>query len=527
MLSNPITSDFLLEDNLFSTFRFFIDNKEFYSHLALTLKHVVAPNRLLLLEGEVGTGKTLFARILINSLLDAKETIPSPTFSLLQQYLTTRGKIVHADLYRLSELNNNSEKSIEAAYELGLLEELASSFLIIEWARQLPCVIRKGMLAQAQVIRLSLLFSNKKNCSESRIIDLRLPTNLVTEALRNLQSLYKGVNSDSLDVQPPHSASMPPSTRITQAFVLAAGYGTRMRSYAGKPKPLITVGGRAILLHIIDKLRRQGIDDIYINSHYRAEVVTKICTEFTNVTVLREETLLETGGGIRDALPLLGGEAFFAINGDALWYDPDNAYQDKKSRSQGQATTLLACLARAWEQIDKERLPATILLALVEEEGACDFRARDNEFPMRDGRKPFPLFFQKKSEHTAKVDIKKTKHWRYIGLQVLTARAFCDRASDASSVFSLREIYEQESRAGRLYGIVLGKADTVFGNLSPPPRVSSFKSRPSASMLSSKPPFCAADTYVDWRGVWMHVSDKVSLLRARRLWSRLNSKQQK
>jgi tRNA threonylcarbamoyladenosine biosynthesis protein TsaE len=83
---------------------------------AQSLARVLNAGDVILLSGEVGAGKTHFARALIQSLLETPEDVPSPTFTLVQTYETPKGEIWHADLYRLS-----STQEIE---ELGLTEAL-------------------------------------------------------------------------------------------------------------------------------------------------------------------------------------------------------------------------------------------------------------------------------------------------------------------------------------------------------------------------------------------------------------------
>jgi len=79
----------------------------------------------LLLQGDIGTGNSFFARALIQSLQDHPEDVPSPTFTLVQTYTTNVGEVWHADLYRL---NDPSE-----AEELGLTEAFSDAICLIEW----------------------------------------------------------------------------------------------------------------------------------------------------------------------------------------------------------------------------------------------------------------------------------------------------------------------------------------------------------------------------------------------------------
>lgn len=97
--------------------------------LAQALGLRLAPGDCLLLEGEVGAGKTHFARCLIQALLDIPEDVPSPTYTLVQTYPGRHGEIWHADLYRLSDITE-----IE---ELGLLEAFETAICLVEWPDRL------------------------------------------------------------------------------------------------------------------------------------------------------------------------------------------------------------------------------------------------------------------------------------------------------------------------------------------------------------------------------------------------------
>lgn len=473
-----------------ATINFRIENESFYSCLIHELQHAIAPKHLMLLEGEVGVGKTLFARILIQSLLSKQEHVPSPTFSLLQRYKTPRGNILHADLYRLEQMKNNNIKSREIARELGLAEELASSFVMIEWAERLPIETLTKLQDNAMVIRLCLKFVSLKNNSESRIATLKIPTHLITPALLKLQEKVKKIKTNAATKKSNLSQSSIKTAKIKQAFVLAAGYGKRMRGYSTKPKPLIKVAGQALLLHAIEHLQKQGVESIYVNAHYRAELIVKACAKINEVIILREKTLLETGGGIKNALDVFAQKPFFAINGDAIWYEPKPS------------PTLLSCLERAWAQIEQKKIPATILLALVEEKGARDFQALDCKNLKQKEQIPFPLSFPTKPCHAK---INETKYWRYTGLQILTAKAF-KNTPDSTKAFSLKEVYAKEALAERLYGIVVGYENNAQANST-------------ASTTKS--------TENHWQGLWMHASDKSSLLRVRRRWLNLQKQKQK
>ncbi|HEY4173614.1 MAG TPA: NTP transferase domain-containing protein, partial [Rhodopila sp.] len=107
------------------------------------------------------------------------------------------------------------------------------------------------------------------------------------------------------------------------AMVLAAGLGTRMRPLTNTTaKPLLTLGGRTLLDHALDHLADAGVETVAVNAHWRADAVAAHLerrTQPPRTVLLREEHLLETGGGVRAALAVLGSEPFFVVNGDAFW----------------------------------------------------------------------------------------------------------------------------------------------------------------------------------------------------------------
>lgn len=97
--------------------------------LALSIAPLLRGGDVLLLEGEIGAGKTHFARCIIQSLLDEYEDVPSPTFTLVQTYDSESGEIWHADLYRLS--------SPDEIVELGLTDAFEDSICLVEWPDRL------------------------------------------------------------------------------------------------------------------------------------------------------------------------------------------------------------------------------------------------------------------------------------------------------------------------------------------------------------------------------------------------------
>ncbi|MFO8045187.1 MAG: nucleotidyltransferase family protein [Halomonas sp.] len=112
-----------------------------------------------------------------------------------------------------------------------------------------------------------------------------------------------------------------------KAMILAAGLGTRMRPLTDHcPKPLLPVAGQPLIVHHLARLRSAGIIEIVINVSYRAEQIMAALGDGANYGVQiawsREALPLETGGGIRQALALLGEAPFLLVNGD-VWCDLD------------------------------------------------------------------------------------------------------------------------------------------------------------------------------------------------------------
>lgn len=114
-----------------------------------------------------------------------------------------------------------------------------------------------------------------------------------------------------------------------KAMILAAGKGTRLRPLTDTcPKPLIKVSGKPLIEYHLENLKKAGITNIVINVHHLGEQIMHTLGAGekwgVKITYSIESTLLETGGGICTALPLLGKEPFLIVNGD-IWTDFDFA----------------------------------------------------------------------------------------------------------------------------------------------------------------------------------------------------------
>ena len=127
--------------------------------------------------------------------------------------------------------------------------------------------------------------------------------------------------------------------RPDRAFILAAGRGNRLPPYTDTlPKPLVPVAGRAIIDHVIDALAEAGVRETAVNLHYMADKLAQHLHSKNrlNFTLSPEETLLDTGGGLKNGLHAMGDMPFYAVSGDSFWHD-------------GPAGNALHRLAAAWD----------------------------------------------------------------------------------------------------------------------------------------------------------------------------------
>ena len=130
------------------------------------------------------------------------------------------------------------------------------------------------------------------------------------------------------------------------ALIFAAGLGTRLKPITDtKPKALVSIGGKTLLEHTVLKLKDAGFDHIVVNVHHFADQIIEFLRANQNVGIdirISDERgqLLETGGGIRKAAPLLGDQPFLIHNVDIL-SDTDVAALYKKHLQSGADATLL------------------------------------------------------------------------------------------------------------------------------------------------------------------------------------------
>ena len=117
--------------------------------------------------------------------------------------------------------------------------------------------------------------------------------------------------------------------RPTRALVLAAGLGQRMRPLTDSvPKPLVRLGGRPLLDHVLGRLTEAGIAEVVVNVHYLPDLIEAHLRGRTTprITISDErEQLLDTGGAVKKTLHLLGSAGFLVHNSDSVWIETQGA----------------------------------------------------------------------------------------------------------------------------------------------------------------------------------------------------------
>jgi N-acetyl-alpha-D-muramate 1-phosphate uridylyltransferase len=208
----------------------------------------------------------------------------------------------------------------------------------------------------------------------------------------------------------------------SRAMVLAAGFGVRMKPLTDhRPKPLIEVGGKTLIDHVLDRLAEVGVERIVVNVHYLADALERHLAGRRGIVISDERAeILETGGGIVKALPLLGEAPFFLVNSDTLWVE--------KAKPN---------LARLAEVFDPARMDALLLLAPAAT-SVC-YSGRGDYALAPDGR------LKRRRDGDAVPFV-------YASAAILSPPLFADAPP---APFSLTRLFDRAEGQGRLHGLVL------------------------------------------------------------------------
>ena len=210
----------------------------------------------------------------------------------------------------------------------------------------------------------------------------------------------------------------------TKAMVLSAGLGTRMRPLTERmPKPLVEVGGKPLIDHVLDRLAEANVERAVVNVHHFAEQLERhLATRTKPKIVISDERglLLGTGGAVVKALPELGGAPFFHINSDTIWIDG-----------------VQPNLARLAETFDPAAMDALLLLA--PSTGSIGYAGRGDYAFTADGR------LRRRAE-------REVAPFVYAGAAILSPALF---AGAPPGEFALTELFDRAAAAGRVHGLRL------------------------------------------------------------------------
>jgi MurNAc alpha-1-phosphate uridylyltransferase len=204
-------------------------------------------------------------------------------------------------------------------------------------------------------------------------------------------------------------------------MVFAAGLGTRMRPITDRtPKPLVSVAGRTLIDRALDEFEEAGVETAIVNVHHLADQIEAHLASRARPRIVisnERDLLLDQGGGIKKALPLIGDAPFFICNTDAFWIDA--------------ARSNILALAEAF---DADRMDAALLLAPTQESVGIDWGGdfdldAQGRIVRREGPKPYV----------------------YAGVGLMKPQLFAGVADD---VFKLAPFFFEAARKGRLYGVV-------------------------------------------------------------------------
>lgn len=213
------------------------------------------------------------------------------------------------------------------------------------------------------------------------------------------------------------------TSRIDTAMVLAAGLGTRMAPASGTlPKPLVQLDGKTLLDRVLDRLAAAGIGRAVVNVHHKADQIEAHLEGRTAPKIILSDErakLLDTGGGVKKALPLLGPAPFLVHNSDSVWIEGIGSN--------------LKRLIEAW---DDARMDCLMLLALAS--SSYGYQGRGDFAFDSDGR-----IRRRKIEQ-------EIVPFAFTGVSIAHPRLF---ANAPDGVFSMNRVWDQAIENGRAFGL--------------------------------------------------------------------------
>jgi MurNAc alpha-1-phosphate uridylyltransferase len=216
-----------------------------------------------------------------------------------------------------------------------------------------------------------------------------------------------------------------PGSKPTVAMVLAAGRGTRMAPLNGGtvPKPLVQLGGKALIDHVLDRHAEAGVARAVVNVHHKADLIEAHLKErrAPHIEISDErDRLLDTGGGVKRALPRLGAGPFLIHNSDSVWIEGIGSN-----------------LARLFEAWDGGRMDCLMLLALTSQ--SLGYSGRGDFAFEADGR------IRRRVEQ-------EIVPFAFAGVSLAHPRLL-DGSPDG--VFSLNKVWDKAIAQGRAFGLRL------------------------------------------------------------------------
>ena len=207
------------------------------------------------------------------------------------------------------------------------------------------------------------------------------------------------------------------------AIILAAGLGTRLKPITNHtPKPLVIVNKRPLLDYTIDRLVQNGIKKLIINIHHLGNKIKQHVSDRKDIKiVLSDETkmLLETGGGIKNALNIIGKRPFYAVNGDVIWIDGPRSATSR--------------LAGFWNEQNMD-----MLLLLHPRKTAVGYSGPGD-------------FTLNSSGNIQRRHMNTNAPYVFSGVQIIHPRIFND---SPEAPFSLNTLYDQAIEKKRLFGLI-------------------------------------------------------------------------